>query len=699
MANKKKSSSTNKTRNKSTTKKTTNNAVKKEIKEEPKKEESKLIKEMNQPITKELIERNKRIDEELCKALSDKNDTKVKKKSHFFTNTFIVITMLTSMVWFFINITSKNITVESIINCSIIALFSIIYLMICLTYNKKNKGLIFISSLLLFSYFIFNINNYYGFVNLSTSSVIDLRDKSLTEAVKWASKNDIKIIQDYEYSDTVPEYNIISQDVKVGTDINDIESITVSVSEGANPSKEIVVPSMLTWDSERVINYIKNNHLNNVIVDFVESDKLKDTVIDQNISGNLKRDDELKLTFSYGDEGNSDVVKLIDLKNKTKFEIEFYMKQHHLNYDFDYDFSSKIKKDYGLKQSIAPNEDININDAFITVTLSKGPKIVVPDLNSKSITYITNWGIKNRLKLEFIDKYDDNIKEGKVIDCDKKKGDVIEQKSLVKITVSLGKLKMPKFKNIDSFYNWADKYEIKYEVRYEFSNSVPAGEVISYSVKKGQTIKNDEAIIVTLSNGKSCKVPNLKGLTKSEAISKLKKENLEYNFVYKNSDKTKDKVLSQSISADSEISCGITITVTLSNGKGEDSSSINKRENNNNNSSNNNTTPSSNNNNNHNNNNNNNNNNNSNNNNTPTPTPTCNSCNIRSSQIFSVIEQYNSCSAAASALRSSLQSKCPGLTVNVSCQNRDGYDSADFVSGFDGGPITSCDSISIVLAN
>ena len=463
---------------------------------------------------------------------------------------------------------------------------------------------------------------------------------------------------------------------------------------------------MITWDDERVINYVKNNYLSNVIVEFIESDKKKDTVIEQDKSGNLKRDDELHLTFSYGDEGNPSEVKLIDFSNKSKFEIEFFMKQHHLNYKFEYDFSSKVKKGYGISQSIKPGENVMVDDKEIIITISKGPKIKIPKVKNMSVARLTEWAVKNKVKLEFSDKYDDNVKEGTIISCDKEKDDVIEQGSTIKVVVSRGKLKMPDFKSVDDFYEWADKYEIKYETKREFSDSVKAGEVISYSVKKGQAVNTNEAIVVTISDGKNCKVPDLKGLTKSEAVSKLKKADLEYNFVYKNSDKDKDKVLSQSISSGSEISCGTTVTVTLSNGKKEDSS-VNKREqsndgkttnsktNNNNNSNNNSNT-----------NNNTSNNNNNSSDNTPAPSPepstpvnTCSSCSFRSSQIYSVIEQYDSCNSAATALKSMLQGKCQGLTVNISCQKKDGYDPADFVSGFDGGNISSCDTISIVLAS
>lgn len=666
-----------------------NEEVKDEIKEEVKDDNEQIEENNENNVDDEVI-----VEEVKDDVMFDKKTIKkTNNKKHIFTDLIIIITMLSSLGYFFVNITDKSSTFSSLINCSILVLFTIIYLVVCLTTKRKSKTTILLSSLLLLGFYIYNLNNMLSIVKSPTNSIEDFRGKSLTNVVKWANGNDITVIQDFEYSDMVDEFNIITQDVKPGTSLKDIDSITVSVSEGPNPSKEIIVPSMITWDDQRVINYVKNNYLNNVNVEFVESDKKKDTVIDQNKSGNLKRDNELKLTFSYGDEGNSDEVKLIDFTKKSKFEIEFYMKQHHLRYKFEYDFSDKIKKGLGISQSVKAGETVKVDDKEIVVTLSKGPVIKVPDFKNMSTTKLTEWAVKNKVKLEFNDKYDDSVKEGNVISCDKEAGDVIEQGSTIKVTVSRGKLKMPGFKSVDDFYEWADKYEIKYEIKREFSDSVKSGDVISYSVKKGQTIKTDEAIIVTISDGKNCKVPDLKGLSKSDAISKLKKANLDYNFVYKNSDKVKDKVISQSISSGSEISCGTSITVTLSNGKKEDTKVENRKEDNSSNNKNNNNNSNS---------NSNNNSGNSGSNSNPkppAPTQTCNECNIRSAQIFSIIEQYSSCSAAASALRSSLQSKCSGLTVNVSCQNIDGYDPADFVSGFDGGPVSSCGSISIVLAN
>lgn len=522
--------------------------------------------------------------QELFKKINNDNTTSKNKKinRHFIVHSFLFIVLLGSLTSFvFCLLFSSNNAnfLERFIESLILVLFTLLFVGISITSNKKRKGTIFISSLLLLSYFVFNILNITGVISLKGfRQVENFSGRSLTDVISWADANNVRIEQEYEYSDMVDEYMVISQNIKAGTKVKDIDSITISISEGPNPSKEIVIPNMVSWDVERVTKFVDNNHLSNVDVSFIASDKAQDTVIEQSKTGNLKRDEELKLTFSYGEELGYSEVKLIDFTKKSKFEVQLYMKQHQLKYEFKEKFSSNIKNGYVVSQSIKANSNVKINDETITIYLSKGPKIKVPDLKEMSITEITNWVIKNRLKLEISDRYDDSIKNNKVIEVNYSKGDIIKTNTIIKVIISKGKLKMPKFNSFEEFREWADKYSITYEEKYEFSDDVAAGEVISYSYKTGEVIKNNDSIIVTISDGKKLSVPDLKGLTKSEAISKLKKVGLNYNFVYKNSSSvSKDKVISQSISAGSEVSKNTTITITLSSGKTtskrEDSSS------------------------------------------------------------------------------------------------------------------------------
>ncbi len=547
-------------------------------KEEVVSEEVNLEEDSNLEEEKENIEVEEKEEIEEKKEIEDKElisdefveKKKVKRPKRILINFFLIIVLLVGLASFIVNLYFiKNSTnlLYTIITSLLLVLFAIIFIPI--SNSSKNKGAICFGSLCLIGYFVFNIITNLGVVDINKFNTMeDFTGKNLTEVVKWAEENKITINQDYEYSDMVQEYKIISQNVKAGTSLKDCDELTVAVSEGPNPSKEVVVPNMLTWDAERVVEFVTSNYLSNVKVEFVESDKNVDTVIEQDKSGNLKRDEEINLVFSYGEELGYEEVKLIDFTKKSKFEVEFYLKQHHLNYKFERDFSDKIKHDLAFKQNKKPGTMVKINDEEVVITFSKGPKIKVPDLTKMNLSEIVEWVIKNKLKVEFSDKYDDSIKENEVISASHKKGDVVEQGETIKVVISKGSLKMPKFKSFDEFREWADKYEIKYEEKHEFSSEVKAGEVISYSYKTGDTIKNDDVIIVTISDGEAVKVPNLKGLTKSEVIKKLEKLGLKYSFVSRYSDTVSEgKVINQSISAGSEISENTTISVTISKGK------------------------------------------------------------------------------------------------------------------------------------
>ena len=570
----------NKKSTKSSSKKTT--TKEKKIKEEVKEndlatdfiEEKEIKKQRTKKIEPIIEEENNKMNTKESISLIEE---KTKTKKHFLVHSFLIILLLVALGSFVFTILNKDNSVYDLISSLLLTVFTIFFVTTSISYHKKSKGLIFLSGVLLLGYFILSLGTHSTVIPTTPSQ--NFQGKSITEVMKWASKNNVKVTQEYEYSDMVPEYDVISQEIEKKD--NKITGITVAVSEGPNPYKEIIVPSMLTWDSERVIDYVKTNYLSNVIVDFVSSDQAKDTVIEQSASGNLKRNDELHLVFSFGEELGFTEVKLIDFTKMSKFEVEFFMKQHQLRYDFDSDFSNSIKRGYAMKQSIAAGETVQIDDQRILVTISKGPKVKVPELKKMDLEEITEWAIKNKVKLSFTDQYDESVKENDIISVNYDKGSIVEQGTVIKVTLSRGALKMPKFKSLTDFYTWANKYNINYEEKHEFSDTVKAGEIIKFSYKTGESLKNNDTITVIISDGKKQTVPNVVGLTKKEAISKLEKAGLNYSFVYESSRHSKNKVIDQSISAGSEISSGTTITLTISTGE-DNESYVEERQNSNN---------------------------------------------------------------------------------------------------------------------
>ena len=70
--------------------------------------------------------------------------------------------------------------------------------------------------------------------------------------------------------------------------------------------------------------------------------------------------------------------------------------------------------------------------------ISRGPKIVVPNLMDKTSSEITEWIMENKLKITFQDAYDANVEVGKPISISVSEGDEIEQGTMITVVISKG---------------------------------------------------------------------------------------------------------------------------------------------------------------------------------------------------------------------------------------------------------------------
>lgn len=504
-------------------------------------------------------------EEEVPDVVATKVVNDKKKYNPTMCNMLLIFVLLCSLGHLVGKLIIGDDVVMNLIGSMILLLFSMAFILLGFNSGKRKKKYVILGSFLLILFFVFSLGSSYFSIN---NQVIDFSNMKLNEAIKWFEKNDIELVQTYEYSDMIDEYHVIAQDVKAGSLIKNTKSITLSISEGPNPNKMVAIPSMVGWTSEQVLDFILKNKLTNVNVSFITSDGMADTVIKQSKVGNLARNEKLEIEFSLGEGSALEEIKLIDFKKKSEFESIFYLKKNQVNYEIKYAFSNSIKKGYVIKQSIDAGKTINIKNDKVVITVSKGPEIKITELRGMSMSDITDWVISNKLKLEFTDQYDDTTKENHVISANYSNGDVVEEGTVIKIVVSKGKLVMPKFNNLNEFRDWVNKYNINSEEKHEFSDSVAIGNIIRFSHKEGDVIKNTDTVVVTISDGKKISVPNVVGISKDSAASKLKNAGLGYNFVYSYSDSVaKGNTIRQSISAGAGVSQGTVVTVTVSNGK------------------------------------------------------------------------------------------------------------------------------------
>ena len=540
--------------------------------------ERKKIEEMQIKREKELEERRKEIknilfddDIKKPKKIKKENNTNDIKKPKA-ANIFLSITYVAAIFLFiFLILDSANQInqIYQIINAFLILFIVTSFLVSFKKSFFKNKSFATVTtSLLVLITITFNGLYMTKVIKLPTQNFLpDFESKNLTKAINWTEENNIKTEQNFEYSDTEEKYSIISQSKKPETLTKNIKKVDFTVSNGPDYNKDVILTDMTSWNVDDVLKFIDNNFLNSVAINFEENLNIKkDTVISQSNTGNIKRSTALIFNVSLGDKNSLKPIKLKDLKNESLLHAEVYLGRNGILYELKYDFSNTIKKGNVITSSVKEGTTVK-PDEKITLTISKGKEIKVPNLKNKTMSYITKWMVENNIQINYKDRYDNNIKSGRVIESNYKEGDIIEEGTTVDIIFSKGPLVMKKFDNINDFKSWADTNGIKYEIKEEFNEEIEKDKIIKTSIEEGKNINLEETITVYVSKGIAVKVPNFIGNSKSEVQKECDSLGINCSFTESYSTKTKGTVIAQNINAGTEISKGDTIVITLATNK------------------------------------------------------------------------------------------------------------------------------------
>lgn len=540
--------------------------------------ERKKIEEMQIKREKELEERRKEIknilfddDIKKPKKIKKENNTNDIKKPKA-ANIFLSITYVAAIFLFiFLILDSANQInqIYQIINAFLILFIVTSFLVSFKKSFFKNKSFATVTtSLLVLITITFNGLYMTKVIKLPTQNFLpDFESKNLTKAINWTEENNIKTEQNFEYSDTEEKYSIISQSKKPETLTKNIKKVDFTVSNGPDYNKDVILTDMTGWNVDDVLKFIDNNFLNSVAINFEENLNIKkDTVISQSNNGNIKRSTALIFNVSLGDKNSLKPIKLKDLKNESLLHAEVYLGRNGILCELKYDFSNTIKKGNVITSSVKEGTTVK-PDEKITLTISKGKEIKVPNLKNKTMSYITKWMVENNIQINYKDRYDNNIKSGRVIESNYKEGDIIEEGTTVDIIFSKGPLVMKKFDNINDFKSWADTNGIKYEIKEEFNDKIEKDKIIKTSIEEGKNINLEETITVYVSKGIAVKVPNFIGKSKSEVQKECDSLGINCSFTESYSTKTKGTVIAQNINAGTEISKGDTIVITLATNK------------------------------------------------------------------------------------------------------------------------------------
>ncbi|MEG0313927.1 MAG: PASTA domain-containing protein [Erysipelotrichaceae bacterium] len=445
-----------------------------------------------------------------------------------------------------------------------------IYVSIISVINEQHKAtkactIFLVAAILLTSLGSLNTSEIF---NLNGRRIPDFVNASVSEVIEWGDKNNVPITQTTEYSDSIEKYNIVYQSANPETKVSEIEELKISVSNGPDTNLEVITPDFTGMKVDDVVAKIKELKLSNVLIEYKFSDAERDMLLTQSFKGKMKRNKELVLTFSLGKEADLKPVKMIDLTNKTDFDAMLWLKRNGIKFTTKREFSDTIKKFNIIKTDPIKDTMIDQKKVNLSLYISKGKEIVVPDVSKMSVSELTNWAITNHLDLNIENEYHESIELGKVIRTNVKKDQKISEGFDLLIVASKGQLKMIDATEPSKISAWAAENNIPIKLSEEFSDKIEKGKIISCSVKAGDVIKSGSGIELVISLGKPVEVPDVVGLSSNKASTIISAAKLDCNIIYSySSSVAKGNVISQSLGVGSKVAEGTTMTINVSSGE------------------------------------------------------------------------------------------------------------------------------------
>jgi len=215
-----------------------------------------------------------------------------------------------------------------------------------------------------------------------------------------------------------------------------------------------------------------------------------------------------------------------------------------------------------------------INDT--SITQQEEETVVMIDLKGKTLSEAKTELAKLGLKVsESGTEISEEYEKGQIIDQDVAKGETVKTGTTVKVTVSAGseeenakEVDVPDVtgKTSDSAMSALEAKNLTVSREFEFSNDVPAGQVIRQDPKSGTTVKEGTKVTIYVSQGsESIKVPNVKGMLESDAKNALSEFNVTTSTEHSDS-VAAGNVISQSIDAGKYVDKDTAITIVVSSG-------------------------------------------------------------------------------------------------------------------------------------
>lgn len=225
------------------------------------------------------------------------------------------------------------------------------------------------------------------------------------------------------------------------------------------------------------------------------------------------------------------LVTVTNLVGKSLPESKAWAAEKKINLQVEYEFNKDFDENTIIAQDVPEKKKVwKKKTIYLQVSKGADPEEVLTllDFNKKQLEEVNRWAEENKFHNLTVTKvFDEKIKKDVVLKYELPKEvdkDNFKRKDQLKITVSKGpeifekNIEVPDFtkKTKSEVEDWAKTSEVKITFDSASSNDIEKGMVVSQSVKAKTKISKKDKLTVTLSIGKSYRVPNFNEVMKDE---------------------------------------------------------------------------------------------------------------------------------------------------------------------------------------
>jgi len=386
----------------------------------------------------------------------------------------------------------------------------------------------------------------------------------------------------YEKSAEIEVGYIISQGVEAGTEVKRGATVQIIISSGTDV---VTIPEGLAGKTTNDVREILANLGLKSRVSYEHSDNIAKGNVIRTVPGYGTTVGKGQTITIYESLGKG--VEIPDLKDKTWAEAQNILSDLKLKVTVKEEYSKEVEEGYVISQSIEAGNKVDINSEFI-VTVSLGAEDVeMPDFISGEermlyddvVKALEELGLMNHKKV-ILYRNEEGDADNQVILTAPEAGEMVAVEDEIEICVIMTKVEemdeLVGMSATDANKLLTDTYKMKVTLEYE-NSSKPMGEVIGATYKESgkEVVAKDEVavgteIILTVSKGdvEMTTVPDLSGMTLSQAFTALSKADIQLEKTEEQYSDTVEegKVISQSITKDTEVPVKTSVSLVISKG-------------------------------------------------------------------------------------------------------------------------------------